>query len=71
MKPESYVAALRRRRSQLEADSATITERGARMFSRWGSRPFVDTTNGCLAERERRIKELSAIIKAFEQRYAI
>jgi hypothetical protein len=71
MKFESYVAALRRRRSQLEADRAAITERGARMFSRWGSMPFVETTKGCLAELDRRIKELSAIIRAFEQRYAI
>jgi len=71
MKFEAYVAALRRRRSQLEADRALITERGARTRSRWGSTPFVDTTRGWLAELDRRIGELWAIIMAFEKRYAI
>lgn len=67
MKFDLYLAALRQRRSQLEADRAVITERGIRMRSRWGSQPFVDTTKSWLAELDRRINELSAIIRTLEQ----
>jgi hypothetical protein len=71
MKPEAYVAALGRRRSQLEASRAVIIERGLGMRSRWGSTQFVDTTSGWLAELDRRIGELSAIMAAFEGKYAV
>jgi hypothetical protein len=72
MRVESYVAALRQRRAQLEEDRAAITERSMRLRSRWGtSGPFSDTTNGWLGELNRRISELTAIIKAFERNYAV
>jgi hypothetical protein len=71
MKPETYVAALGRRKSQLEANRAVIIERGIRMRSRWGSLPFVDTTSDWLIELDRRIGELSAIMAAFERKYAV
>jgi hypothetical protein len=65
-----YVAALRRQRAQLESYRATITDRGVRGGSRWGLAPWVDTTKSRLADLDRRINELSAIIKAFERKYA-
>jgi hypothetical protein len=66
-----YVAITRQRISDLEINKATIIERGIRMRSRWGRTPFVDTTNMCLAELDRRIRELTTIANAIERGQAI
>jgi hypothetical protein len=67
MNMESYIAIQRRWVSQLESDRSAITERGARLFSRWGYyQPFIETTRGMLAELDRRIKELMVIVTALE-----
>ena len=65
MKFEWYVAGLRSRRSQLQAYRTALAEHGVRVVSNWG------TARAWLAELDRRINELSAIIAAFEQRYAV
>lgn len=66
MNMQSYIANQRRRISQLESDRAVITERGVRLFSRWGYRPFIETTRGTLAELDRRVQELTVIVTALE-----
>jgi hypothetical protein len=67
MKMEAYVACLRADLARLEAQRASIVERGSRMWSRWGSRPFVETTGKWLAELDRRIAELAGLTKAIER----
>jgi hypothetical protein len=61
-----YVDGLRRQRGSLVANRDFIRESGMQMRSNWSY-----TTKGWLAELDRRINELSAIITAFERKYAV
>jgi hypothetical protein len=67
MKIEAYVAYLRAELERLNDRRAALTERGGRTWSRWGRQPFVETTGACVAELDRRIKELAGITDAIEQ----
>ncbi len=51
----------------LEAQRASMIERGSRMWSRWGKTPLVKTTGMWLAELDRRIGELAGLTKAIER----
>ena len=68
MKFEFYVAYLRRRRSQCEESRAAL--RHGRTWSNRGI-GLVDTTNSWRAELDRRIAELSTIIRALERTQTI
>jgi hypothetical protein len=61
-----YVDGLRRQMGSLVANRDFIRESGMKLRSNWGGY----TTKGWLAELDRRINELSAIITAFERKYA-
>jgi hypothetical protein len=65
---ESYVAYLRRRRSQCEESRAALSH--GRMWSNRGL-CLVDTTDSWRAELDRRVTELSTIIRALERRQSI
>jgi hypothetical protein len=71
MKIEAYVSRLRAEMARLEAQRASIVQRGCRMWSRWGMTPFVETTGMWLAELDRRIAELAGLTKTIERRRQI
>jgi hypothetical protein len=64
---KGYLAHLRAELERLHARKAALTKPGGRTWTRWGRQPFVETTGACLAELDRRIKELAGITKAIEQ----
>jgi hypothetical protein len=65
---EAYISSLRRDADVLHAQKDSITERGSRCWSRWGSAPMVETTGPWLKELDRRINELETIASAMERR---
>jgi hypothetical protein len=67
MKLETYLSRLRAEMARLEAQRASMIERGSRMWSRWGKTPIVETTGMWLAELDRRIGELAGLTKAIER----
>ena len=66
-----YIAGLRRQAVTLNKQIASITERGSRLWSRWGSEPFVEKTGAWLKELQRRRVELLSIATALEKGRAI
>jgi len=62
MEMQAYTETVRRRRERLRTDRAFIADSGMEMRSNWGTR----TTKTWVAELDRRIAELSAIITALE-----
>jgi hypothetical protein len=66
MNLESYILGLRRDAGVLRLQKSSITEKGMRGWSRWGSMPFIETTAPWLRELNRRIDELDNIANAME-----
>jgi hypothetical protein len=67
MNMEMYTAELRARIKTLKEQASAIDRSGSRMYSRWGSNPFVDVTASWRNELDRRIAELMHITSALEQ----
>ena len=56
---EADVAGLDADLIRLKTQKAEFVERRARMWSRWGTEPFVETTGRRMAELDRQMNELA------------
>lgn len=65
---EAYVAGLERDIVRVRTQRATLVERRARIWSRWGTDPFVETTGRRLADLDRRLNELIRCVAAIRRR---
>lgn len=56
---------------RLRTEKAEFVERRARMWSRWGTEPFVETTGRRMAELDRQMNELADRAAAVREGRAI
>jgi hypothetical protein len=64
MTPERYIAIKEAEITRLREMRTAMLKNGSRMEMRWGTRgPFVDMTKGWISELDRRIAELTLLIR--------
>ena len=68
MTNEAYVAGLDADIIRLKTEKAEFVERRARMWSRWGTEPFVESTGRRIAELDRQMDELAERVAAVRER---
>jgi hypothetical protein len=64
MNIEAYVAGLDADLVRLKTEKAEFVERRERMWSRWGTEPFVEFTGQRIAEFDRQLDELTHLAAA-------
>ena len=71
MNIEAVVAELDADIIRLKSEKAEFVERRARIWSRWGTEPFVESTGRRIADLDRQLNELAGRAAAIRGRHTI
>lgn len=64
---DDYIDGLRGEAGDIRFQKSQLVKNGSRSWSRWGSEPFVETTDRWRNELDRRAAELDRIADALEK----